>query len=126
MTLALAALVLSLCPDVSPVVLAQSKVQIIKGGKKGGAKEVPAPANANAEAASQAKAAELAKKSSELDAKSKELEAKEAELKAKEATAAEEQKARDEKQQQLKKRIEKHGQDNANAWDNAAGALSGD
>lgn len=127
MVLTLAALVLtSSFPPVTQVPLAQSKVQIIKGGKKGGAAK-PAPAVENAAPeASQARAQDLSKKSAELDAKAKELDAREAELKEKETSQAEEKKAQEEKQKALKKKIEKHGQQNAAAWEDAAGALSGD
>lgn len=130
--LSVATLVLALAPGpaVSSAVTAQSKVQIIKGNNKKGAavlaplSEGPGPATGDSAANAQAaKSAELQKQAADLDAKSKALEAREQELKQKEQANAEAEAKKAERQRQLQRQIERIGQQNQRAWQNANNAL---
>lgn len=127
-----AALVLALTP--APVVAssatAQSKIQIIKGNNKKGAavlapsSEGPGPAAGDSAGSAQAaKSAELQKQAADLDAKQKALEAREQELQAKEKANEDAEAKKAERQRQLQRQIERMGQQNQKAWQNANNAL---
>lgn len=134
MTLALAALVLSLSPlpQLNAAALAQGKVQIIKG-KKGTVKAANAlsPENTSMQASpkadvSAAKAQELDQKSAELDAKNKDLSEREQALQEKQAAAAEADKKKADQQKAQQKHIEKIGEQNQQMMQQASDALAGD
>lgn len=134
MTLTLALLVVgSWCPPVVPFVAGQ-KVEIIRGGSKGGATKRLASTSASSTSSTEvtvqvaptsqadsSQAQELSKKAAALDAKAKALDAKEAELNEREAKTSEDQK----RQEALKKQLEKLDQQNRAAWQDATNALAG-
>ncbi len=135
MTLALAALVLSsLSPShvVTSSVLAQKKIEIIKGKK--GTGTAKAVKNANVELApatvvDNSKGQDLDRKSAELDAKSKGLDQREQALNEKQAAMDEKQAADEKKAEKLKqqqKQIEKISNGNDELWRQSVDALAGD
>lgn len=137
MTIALAALVLTILTPLTPVksvALAQGKVQIIKG-KRGTVKAANPSAGENApiqnsantnSTANTAKAQELDKKSADLDAKNKDLSDREQALNEKQSAAAEADKKKAEQQKAQQKHIEKIGDQNQQMLQQASDSLAGD
>jgi Skp family chaperone for outer membrane proteins len=128
MSLPVVALVLaSLFPPTVSLVAGQN-VQVIKGGKKGGAARQETAASVQTAPDAQANGnADLAKKAADLDARAKALDAKDAQLKEREANAEEEKKQQQDKEREaLRKKIEQLGQQNRAAWQDATNALSGE
>ncbi len=129
MTLALAALVLASLNPTTTVVSTSlgQKIQIIKGGKKGGAKASElSPQVVQDNSAANAKAQELDRKSADLDARNKDLAQREQALDEKQQAATEQEKTKADKQKALQKKIEKIGEQNEAHFGTATDSLAGD